>query len=186
MRERSEKEEMLAGELYNSYDPELTAERRTARDLLRLYNSSSQDDDRTGILRRLFGSVGDGIFIEPPFYCDYGKYTFIGTNVYMNFGCVILDCNEVHIGDNVMFAPYVQLYAAHHPIQASERIKGPELASPIRIGNNVWIGGGAIVLPGATIGDNTTIGAGSVVTRDIPANVVAAGNPARVIREIEP
>lgn len=182
---RSEKEKMLAGELYNAYDPELSAERKVARELVRLYNSSSEDDDREAILRGLFGRVGDGIIIEPPFHCDYGRYTFLGERVYMNFGCVILDCNEVHIGDNVMFAPYVQIYAAHHPILASERIKGPELANPVHIGNNVWIGGGSIVLPGVTIGDNTTIGAGSVVTKDIPADVVAAGNPARVMRELE-
>lgn len=176
---------MLGGELYDAYDPELSAERKRARELTRAFNSSIEDDDRMAILNELFGRVGEGIIIEPPFRCDYGKYTFIGKNVYMNFGCVILDCNEVHIGDNVMFAPYVQIYAAHHPIVASERIKGPELASPVHIGNNVWIGGGSIVLPGVTIGDNTTIGAGSVVTRDIPANVVAAGNPCRVLREIE-
>ena len=176
---------MLAGELYNAYDPELCAERKIARDLTRIYNATSEDDDRESILRKLFGRVGEDIIVEPPFYCDYGKYTFIGDCVYMNFGCVILDCNEVHIGSRVMFGPYVQIYAAHHPISASRRIEGPELATPVRIGDNVWMGGGAIVLPGVTIGDNTTIGAGAVVTQDIPANVVAAGNPARVIREIE-
>lgn len=176
---------MLAGELYNGYDPELVEERRISRELMRLYNSSTIDEVREDILRRWFGRVGSGIIIEPPFYCDYGRYMFLGNNVYMNFGCVILDCNEVHIGDNVMVAPYVQIYAAHHPIKASERIKGPELATPVHIGNNVWLGGGTIVLPGVTIGDDTTIGVGSVVTKDIPAGVVAAGNPARIIREIE-
>lgn len=181
---RTEKQKMFAGELYDASDAELTAERKIARELIRLYNSSKEDDGREAILRKLFGRVGAGVIIEPPFYCDYGKYTHLGEKVYMNFGCVILDCNEVHIGDNVMFGPYVQIYAAHHPLEASERIKGPELAHPVHIGNNVWIGGGAIVLPGVTIGDDTTIGAGSVVTKDIPSGVVAVGNPCKVLRKI--
>lgn len=185
MTEKTTKEKMFAGELYDPYDLELVEERKEARRITGIYNGSTVDEDREAILQKLFGRIGENPIIEPPFYCDYGKYTFLGENVYMNFGCVILDCNEVHIGDNVMFAPYVQIYAAHHPILASERIKGPELSSPIRIGNNVWIGGGSIVLPGVTIGDDTTIGAGSVVTKNIPASVVAAGNPCRVIREIE-
>lgn len=175
---------MLSGELYDAYDPELAEERRIARELMRLYNTSTESDDREGILRRLLGHVGEGVIIEPPFYCDYGTHIYLGNRVYMNFGCVILDSNEVRIGDNVMFGPYVQIYTAHHPIRASERIKGPELAHPIRIGNNVWLGGGTIVLPGVTIGDDTTIGAGSVVTNDIPPGVVAVGNPCRVKREI--
>lgn len=182
----SEKDKMLAGELYNAYDPELTAQRKIARELTRRYNDAIDDDERFRILRQLFGRVGEGVLIEPPFRCDYGRYTYLGNNVYMNMGCIILDCNEVHIGNGVMFGPYVQIYTAHHPIVASERIQGPELASPIIIGNNVWIGGGAIVLPGVCIGDNTTIGAGSVVTKDVPANTVVAGNPARVIRQIGP
>jgi len=182
---KTEREKMLAGELYDACDPELTEERKIARELIRLYNASTESDDREGILRRLLGHIGEGVIIEPPFYCDYGTYIHLGNRVYMNFGCVILDCNEVRIGDNVMFGPYVQIYAAHHPIKASERIRGLELAHPIRIGNNVWLGGGTIVLPGVTIGDDTTIGAGSVVTKDIPPGVVAAGNPCRVIREIK-
>ena len=186
MTERSEKEKMLAGELYNAADPELHAERTAARELAHVYNSTISAEEREAILRTLLGEVGEGPSIASPFYCDYGKQIYLGNNVYMNVGCVILDCNRVDIGDNVMFGPYVQVYTAYHPIRASERIKGPELASPIKIGNNVWIGGGAIILPGVTIGDNSTIGAGSVVTKDIPANVVAVGNPASVIREIEP
>lgn len=176
---------MLSGELYDAYDPELTEERKIARELIRIYNASTESDDREGILRQLLGRIGAGVIIEPPFYCDYGTHIYLGNHVYMNFGCVILDCNEVRIGDNVMVGPYVQVYAAHHPIKASERIKGPELAHPIHIGNNVWLGGGTIVLPGVTIGDDTTIGAGSVVTKNIPPGVVAAGNPCRVIREIK-
>lgn len=176
---------MLAGELYDANDQELTAERRIARDLTRAYNNSTESSEREAILRRLFGRVGEGVFIEPPFYCDYGRYIFLGDRVYMNFGCVVLDCGEVHFGDDVMLGPQVQIYAAHHPVQASERIKGPELGSTIRIGSRVWIGGGAIILPGVTIGEGSTIGAGSVVTADVPPNVVAAGNPARVLRELE-
>mgnify|MGYP005839477447 FL=1 len=186
MPERTERERMLAGELYDASDAELTRMRRAARRLTGIYNASGPDDDRDSILRRLFGRMGTGVLIDPPFYCDYGSYIFLGDKVGMNFGCVILDCNEVHICDNVMFGPCVQIYAAYHPVRASERIKGPELSSPVRVGSGVWIGGGAIVLPGVTIGDNSTIGAGSVVTRNIPPNVVAAGNPARIIRDIEP
>lgn len=175
---------MLAGELYDANDPDLTAERRIARELTRAYNNSTESAERESILRSLFGAMGDGVFIEPPFYCDYGRYIVLGDRVYMNFGCVILDCGEVRIGSDVMLGPQVQIYAAHHPIPASERIKGPELGSTIRIGSRVWIGGGAIILPGVTIGEGSTIGAGSVVTADVPANVVAAGNPARVLREL--
>ncbi|MBC7920652.1 MAG: sugar O-acetyltransferase [Ferruginibacter sp.] len=177
---------MLDGELYVAADPELVAMRRQARDLTRAFNQTTADEmpRRTEILRRLFGAVGERIEIEPPFYCDYGSYIFAGDGLFMNFNCVILDCATVHLGRNVMMGPAVQIYGAHHPLRANERIQGPELASPIRIGDNVWLGGGAIVCPGVTIGDNTTIGAGSVVTKSVPANVLAAGNPCRVIRTI--
>lgn len=181
----TEKDKMLAGELYNPDDPDLSAIRREARALTRAYNSSAEDDDREAMLHSLLGRVGSNPTIEPPFYCDYGKFIFLGDNVYLNFGCVILDCNEVHIGDHAMLGPYVQLYAAYHPINASERITDLECSKPINIGSNVWLGGGVIVLPGVTVGDNTTIGAGSVVTKDIPPNVVAVGNPCRVIKKIE-
>jgi maltose O-acetyltransferase len=133
-------------------------------------------------LQELLGAVGEKPVITPPFHCDYGSNIFLGDRVYMNYGCVILDCNTVHIGDDTMFAPYVQVYAAYHPIDPTVRLSGRELAAPIRIGKNVWVGGGVIICPGVTIGDNTTIGAGSVVTKDIPANVVAVGNPCRVLR----
>lgn len=184
--ERSEKDKMLAGELYRPVDAELVADHRRATHLTRLYNATTEDetDLRTEILKDLFGAVGANPQIVPPFYCDYGSNIAVGDQFYMNYGCVILDCNRVEIGDNVMCAPYVQIYTAHHPIDAATRISGVELASPVRIGNNVWIGGGAIVCPGVTIGDNTTIGAGSVVVKDIPANVVAVGNPCRVIRTL--
>jgi maltose O-acetyltransferase len=182
----TELEKMLAGELYLAADLELVAMRRNARRLTRLFNATTEDDDelRDEILRELLGSCGGNIQIEPPFRCDYGSFISVGENFYANFGCVILDCNRVTIGSNVMCGPNVQIYAAHHPLDASTRIAGPELGSPITIGNNVWIGGGAIILPGVSIGDNAVIGAGSVVTRDVPANVIAAGNPCRIIREL--
>ncbi len=181
---KTELEKMLSGELYVAADPELSAMRRRCRELTYRFNNCPDEIEREVMLRELLGRVGSKVEVEPPFRCDYGSNIFFGENVYVNFNCVILDCAEVRIGDNVMLAPNVQIYAAHHPIDAFQRIKGPELASPITIGNNVWIGGGSIILPGVTFGDNTTIGAGSVVTKDIPAGVVAAGNPARVIRKL--
>jgi maltose O-acetyltransferase len=186
MSQRSEKEKMLAGELYQAYDAELVAERKRARRLMRLFNQTTEEEmaERERLLRELFGGVGGRIEIEPLFQCDYGSHIYVGDGFYMNFGGVILDCAEVRIGKNVMCGPGVHIYAASHPLEAAERIKGPELAKPVTIGDNVWIGGGAIICPGVAIGDNTTIGAGSVVTKDIPANVFAGGNPCRVIREL--
>jgi maltose O-acetyltransferase len=185
--EKTEKEKMLAGELYLPNDPELSAESKRASRLLRMYNSTTeeQQEERRQILQALFGKIGENASITPPLHCDYGSHIYVGNNFYMNYGCVILDCNKVEIGDNVLCAPYVQIYAAYHPIDAEIRRTGRELAAPIKIGNNVWIGGGAIICPGVTIGDNTTIGAGSVVVKDIPANVVAVGNPCRIIRHLD-
>ncbi|MBE8997779.1 sugar O-acetyltransferase [Nostoc sp. LEGE 12447] len=182
--EKTEKQKMLAGELYLAEDPELAAGNKRASRLLRRYNSTTeeQQEQRQQILQELFGKIGDKVSIVPPFHCDYGSNIFVGDKLYMNYGCVILDCNTVHIGDNVLCAPYVQIYTAYHPVEPEIRLSGRELAAPINIGNNVWIGGSAIICPGVTIGDNTTIGAGSVVVKDIPENVVAAGNPCRVIR----
>jgi maltose O-acetyltransferase len=186
-RPKTEKEKMLANELYLASDPELKAESWQAFQLTRLYNGEAAEDleQRAEILRQLLGAVGNNVTIVPPFHCDYGRNIYTGDNFYMNYGGVILDCNTVHIGDNVLCAPYVQIYTAYHPVDPAERLTGLELAAPIAIGNNVWIGGGAIICPGVTIGDNTTIGAGSVVTKDIPANVVAVGNPCKVIRTLE-
>jgi maltose O-acetyltransferase len=183
---KTEKQKMLAGELYLATDPELAAETLEASRLLQSYNSTARGDrDRLlQILQTLLGHVGENPVIVPPFHCDYGKNIHLGNNFYMNYGGVILDCNTVHIGNDVLCAPYVQIYAAYHPIDPTERLTGRELAAPVTIGNTVWIGGGAIICPGVTIGDNTTIGAGSVVVKDIPANVVAAGNPCRVIRSL--
>lgn len=184
---QTEKQRMLAGQLYLASDPELTAESRRCARLLRLYNNTGAQERgrRSQLLRSLFGQIGENPVITPPFHCDYGMHISVGDNFYMNFGCVILDCNKVQIGNNVLCAPYVQIYAATHPVDPAVRLTGRELAFPVTIGDNVWIGGGAIIGPGVTIGNNTTIGAGSVVVKDIPANVVAAGNPCRVIRELD-
>ena len=182
----SEKEKMLCGELYLPSDPQLTRERVRCRELLRAFNGSDPGDDegRTNLLQSLLARAGQDAFIEPPFHCDYGYNIRVGARFYANFLCVILDPAAVEIGDDVFFGPGVHVYTATHPIDAAERIRGPELARSVRIGSRVWIGGGSIVLPGVTIGEGTTIGAGSVVTRDVPAGVLAAGNPCRVLREL--
>lgn len=186
MVEKTEKQKMLAGELYLANDFELAGDRKRAQRLIKTYNTTTKEESeaRSQILQELFGKVGEKVEIQPPFRCDYGSNIYIGNNLYMNYGCVILDCNTVEIGDNVKCAPYVQIYTAYHPTEPQIRLSGKELAAPIKIGNNVWIGGGAIVCPGVSIGDNTTIGAGSVVVKDIPANVIAVGNPCKVIRHI--
>ncbi len=182
----TEREKMLAGQLYDASDPELTRLRKRARALTRLFNATTEEqpDERERLLRELFGRLGARPEIEPPFHCDYGGNIFAGDRLYMNFGCVVLDVNEVHLGHNVQLGPGVQLLTATHPLPAAERIRGPELGFPIRVGNNVWLGAGAIICPGVTIGDDTTIGAGSVVLKDIPAGVLAVGNPCRVVRNL--
>jgi len=182
---KSEKEKMLAGENYNLLDPDLVADRQKAKELLRLYNLNEAGSDRQTILQQLIGEIGQNSIIEPPFYCSYGQNTYIGDHVYLNYMCTILDNNQVHIGHHVMIGPVVQIYTAAHPLQAEPRIQGWEVTKPIMIEDNVWIGGGAILLPGVRIGQNAVIGAGAVVSRSVPANTVVAGNPARVIREIE-
>lgn len=183
---RSEKAKMLAGELYLASDPTLRQERMRARTLTRRYNSTTEEEAelRSQILGDLFGRLGPGVEIEPPFHCDYGYNILAGADLYMNFGCVVLDCCPVRIGDNVMLGPYVQLLGAYHPLDPGLRLTHRELAAPISIGSNVWIGAGAIIGAGVTIGDESVIGAGSVVIRDVPAGVLAAGNPCRVIRSL--
>ncbi len=183
----TEREKMLAGEPYDAGDPELAQGRLRARQLLQQYNArlDASAKERADLLRTLLGAMAPGVHIEPPFFCDYGFNINAGEDVYFNFNCIVLDCAEVRIGAGTLFGPAVQIYTAYHPLAAEVRAQGPELAAPITIGSRVWVGGGAIILPGRTIGDNTTIGAGSVVTKDIPANVFAAGNPARVIKTIE-
>jgi maltose O-acetyltransferase len=186
MTNRSEKQKMLAGELYNSTGSELTGERQAAQRLLARYNATEPDDaaGRLALLRQLLGAVGDNPDIQPRFHCDYGHNIRLGRNCFINYNCVFLDCAPIEIGDGLQMAPAVQLYAAYHPLDRGARVAGWEAAKPIRIGSGVWIGGGAIVLPGVTIGDGAVIGAGSVVTRDVPANGVAVGNPARIVRTL--
>jgi len=176
---------MLAGELYDAFDPELVRGRERARDLCGDLNATREKDQelRRRILRELFGKGGDSVWMQPPFYCDYGTNIELGERVYFNFNCVILDVCTVKIGDFTLIGPAVQIYTATHPLNAELRRK-QESGKPIEIGSDVWVGGGAIICPGVKIGSKTVIGAGSVVTRDIPAGVVAAGNPCRVIRDI--
>lgn len=183
---KTEREKMLANELYLGADPELVALRRQAQEQLYRFNHAwpGELEVRQAVVRSLFHTIGPNFEITPPFFCDYGSHIRAGNNLYLNANCIILDCNWVTIGDNVLMAPNVQIYTAYHPVDPTVRLSGLEMAAPIAIGSNVWLGGGVIVCPGVTIGDNTTIGAGSVVTRSIPANVVAAGNPCRVLREV--
>ncbi len=183
---RTEKEKMLAGELYDARDAQLARERRRARELLKALNDSRDDEGekRASLLRELFGAVGEGTWIEPPFSCDYGSNIALGSKVYFNFNCVVLDPAPVRIGSNVLFGPAVQIYTATHPLSHVERRTGLELARPIEIGSDTWIGGGAILCPGVRIGSRSVIGAGSVVTRDVPDGVLAAGSPCRVIRDL--
>ena len=192
---KTEKERMLAGEVYNSRDPELLARYHQARLLLKAFaeTSSAETAQKQELLSALLGGLGRDVWIEAPFFCDYGKNIFIGNNVFVNYNCVFLDCNRISIGDNVLIGPAVQIYTATHPIAAHERIRPGQggtagyltRATPVRINNNVWVGGGAILMPGVEIGENTTIGAGSVVTKSVPADCFAAGNPCRVVRELK-
>ena len=178
--EGSEKEKMLAGELYRASDPELVRERRRCRSLLQAFNTELEEDKRLALLGELLGRIGSETFIQPPFACDYGSNVSIGDHVFINFNAVILDCAAVTIGDGTQIAPGVQLLAADHPRDPQTRRDGLELARPIAIGSNVWLGAAAIVLPGVSVGDDSIIGAGSVVTREIPSGVLAFGNPCRV------
>lgn len=182
----SEKDKMLSGELYKSFDAELLAERQRAKEIVFRYNSlqPSLVEERNELLKSLFGSVKGNFFIEPPFRCDYGCNIEIGENFYANYNLVILDCAKVTIGDNVLIGPNVGIYTAGHPLHFELRNEEWEFACPITIEDNVWIGGNVVLNPGVTVGRNSVVGSGSVVTKDIPANVVAAGNPCRVIREI--
>jgi maltose O-acetyltransferase len=181
---KSEKAKMLAGELYRSADPELFAEHQRAQRLLTQYNATSLDevDDRAALLRRLLGSFGNGTVIKPVFACDYGYNIRLGRNVFINYNCIFLDCAPIEIGDDLQMGPGVQLYTAEHPLEADIRRSGLEYARPIRIGSDVWIGGGAIILAGVTIGDGSVIGAGSVVVHDVSPASVVAGNPSRIVR----
>ncbi|HEY2413460.1 MAG TPA: sugar O-acetyltransferase [Pirellulaceae bacterium] len=179
----TEKEKMLAGELYDPLDAELVRARERARDLCWQLNATleREQERRREISKKLLGRGGESAWIQPPFYCDYGFNIVLGERVFFNFNCVVLDVCEVKIGDYSMFGPAVQIYTATHPLNAELR-RTQEFAKPIAIGSDVWVGGGAILCPGVTIGSKSVIGAGSVVTRDVPEGVFAAGNPCRVVR----
>ncbi|UJR14086.1 hypothetical protein I4U23_001082 [Adineta vaga] len=185
---RSEKEKMLAGELYNAFTPELLNERAICKDFIYEYNSTrpSEEKKRNEMLQKIFGKFGTNSVIERPFQCDYGYNIYWGENSFANYNLVILDICPVYVGDFVLIGPDVKFYGATHPTDPQQRLSAVEYGKSIRIGNNVWIGGGAIIVAGVTIGDNSVIGAGSVVVKDIPANVVAVGNPCKVVKELQP
>ena len=176
---------MLAGEMYDPLDGELVAARARARDLCQDLNATRESDEteRRRILRELFGKGGDTVWMQPPFFCDYGANIELGERVFFNFNCIVLDVCRVRIGDFTLFGPAVQIYTPLHPFNAAQR-RSTEYGKPIDIGSDVWVGGGAIILAGVSIGSRTVIGAGSVVTRDVPDAGFAAGNPCRVIRAI--
>jgi len=177
---------MLAGALYDASDKQLSEERRATRLLTQQLNQSRDDQEelRKELLAKLIPHAMEGLWIEPPFYCDYGSHIYTGEKVFFNFNCVVLDVMPVRIGSNVLFGPNVQIYTATHPMDWKQRSEWLEFAKPINIGSDVWVGGSAIINPGVTIGDRTVIGAGSVVTKDIPSDVFAAGNPCRVIKKL--
>jgi maltose O-acetyltransferase len=181
----TEREKMLAGELYNPLDPELVAARERARELCGALNATRESEhaERRRIVLDLFGAGGDSVWMQPPFYCDYGSNIHLGTRVFFNFNCVVLDVCAVRIGDYTLFGPGVQVLTPLHPIDAAAR-REREFGKPVEIGADVWVGGGALILAGVRIGSRAVIGAGSVVTRDIPEAVFAAGNPCRVIRSV--
>ncbi len=177
---------MISSKLYISYDPVLVKDRENAKELCYRFNnlSPTQTDKQKEILSKLFGKTTDNFFVTQPFWCDYGYNIELGDNFYVNHNCVILDCAKVKIGDNVFIGPNCGIYTAGHPIDAEQRKTGTEYAYPITIGNDVWIGGGVQIMPGVKIGNNVIIGGGSVVVKDIPDNVIAVGNPCKVLREI--
>ena len=181
----TEKEKMIAGELYRSADETLSRDRLRARQLIHRYNHSQAEEHtlRQQILADLFGQVTEA-YIEPTFRCDYGYNIFLGNNFFANFDCVMLDVCPIRIGDNCMLAPGVHIYTATHPIDPVARNSGAELGKPVTIGNNVWIGGRAVINPGVTIGDTVVVASGAVVTKDVPDNVVVGGNPARIIKKL--
>ncbi|WP_370224221.1 sugar O-acetyltransferase [Cytobacillus sp.] len=184
---KTEKEKMLAGEMYDPADPILLKEREEARRKVRIYNQTleTEGEKRTKLLKEMLGSTGKNVYMEPNIRFDYGYNTHVGENFFANFDCTILDVCEVRFGDNCMLAPGVQIYTATHPLHAAERNSGREYAKPILFGNNVWIGGSAVINPGLTIGNNVVIASGAVVTKDLPDNVVVGGNPAKIIKQIE-
>lgn len=181
---KTEKEKMLSGELYYPLDPDLSRERLQARLLIKELNDTREDEEekRKSVLKKLLPYAGVDLWLQPPFYCDYGTNIITGDGVFFNFNCVVLDVMQVKIGSRTLFGPNVQVYTATHPVDYIERASGLEYAKPVTIGEDTWIGGSVVICPGISIGDRTVIGAGSVVTKDIPSDVFAAGNPCRVIR----
>jgi maltose O-acetyltransferase len=184
--QRTQRQRMLAGDLYNAVDPELAAERGRAASLVHQFNSSAPSDAarRLALLRDLLGSLGDGAQVLAPLHCDYGYQVNIGAASFVNCGAVFLDVAAITLGEHVQVGPSVQFLTPTHPLEPQLRRTGLEAGLPITVANNVWLGGGAILLPGVSVGENTVVGAGAVVTKSLPANVVAVGNPARVIRTL--
>ena len=182
----TEREKCLAGELYSPADPELRKLHLQARKLFGKYNKIDPSNDKklNKLIKKILGKTGEKIHVQPPFYCDYGINTEVGENFFANYGCVILDVNKVKIGKNCMLAPNVKIFSATHPVRAEDRYNGVEYGFPITIGDNCWIGGGSIINPGVTLGNNVVVGSGSVVTKSFGDNVVIAGNPAKVIRQL--
>lgn len=183
---KSEKEKMIAGKPYKAFGDELLNERQHAKELVFDFNNlrPSEIEKRNGLLKQLLGKTQQNFFIEPPFRCDYGYNIELGNNFYANYNLIILDCAKVSFGNNVLIGPNVGIYTAGHPLHFEKRNEEFEHAFPITIGNNVWIGGNVVINPGVIIGDNSVIGSGSIVTKDIPSNVIAVGNPCKVLREI--
>ncbi|WP_367296365.1 sugar O-acetyltransferase [Levilactobacillus yonginensis] len=185
--ERSEYDKMMAEELYNVNDEQLVQERVAARDLYEELTTIPFRDkeQQTALLRRLFGSVGQNVEVRPRFVCDYGYNIHVGNNFFANFDCILLDTCDITIGDNALLAPRVQIYTAAHPLNVAARTSWLGVGQPVKIGDNVWIGGNATILPGVTLGDNVVVGGGSVVTKSFGDNVLLAGNPARVIKQLD-
>ncbi|WP_347304268.1 sugar O-acetyltransferase [Croceibacterium sp. TMG7-5b_MA50] len=183
----TEHDKMVRGELYDALDPDLVARRNGVRGLCQQLNASAEEDGalRRDLCQRIFGAGGDSVWVQPPFFCDYGSNITLGRRVFFNFNCIVLDVCPVTIGDHVMFGPGAQVLTPMHPLNAALR-RQQEYGRPVTIGADVWVGAGALILPGVTIGEGSVIGAGSVVTRDVPAGVFAAGNPCRVVRELLP
>jgi maltose O-acetyltransferase len=181
----TERQAMLSGALYDPLDAELVAARARARGLCRALNDTREAEQhaRRRVLRELFGAGGDSVLMQPPFYCDYGSNIYLGERVFFNFNCVVLDVCEVRIGDYTLFGPGVQILTPLHPLDAELR-REREFGKPVQIGSDAWVGGGALILAGVNVGSRSIIGAGSVVTRDVPEGVFAAGNPCRVLKEV--
>lgn len=179
----TEKDKMLNGQLYNANDKQLVSERIHARKIIKQFNES-MEENRTDLLKSLFGNTGDKFYIEPTFRCDYGSNIYLGENFYANFDCIFLDVCKIIIGINCMLGPRVCIYTATHPLDPVLRNSGKELGKPVTIGDNVWIGGSAVINPGITIGNNSVIASGAIVTKNVPDNTVVGGNPARILKHL--